>query len=446
MNVVKLDDFRSHTTPLTSIVRVGDFNQQFAQHVSQGLLPERRAVVDAYNVARQADLLNELKASGFELILDTKAAELACAFKWSGQARKAEWLDGEPRQALNVNDFDERAMARIAELAVAGGFHVVLAPSRYVSESSAIKTLEQDHELMVLLRKALDAAGGKRIGIASNFIGRLSLLGHDSISDRLIDLLRTSPANSIWMRLHGLKRDPAPTRVRTTARRLERLKQTNLPLVLDYAAGLEPLTLAALGVASGLAFGALANDQFSDATWVGPSKSLDNSVGSEGRQQFARLPGLGRNFSHSELKLMSEATKGKRILFDPANTGISTFEEFKKRAREIAIREAVEAISGLSKVPDTRRMHHIRTMEFDQHARKARQLSNLELDQRRAAELKVGSPESLSKRLVDYANLLDKTGQALEKMAVDPSIRLTKPIQLVHTESLNEDRAGGQLQ
>jgi hypothetical protein len=91
-------------------------------------------------------------------------------------------------------------------------------------------------------------------------------------------------------------------------------------------------------------------------------------------------------------------------------------------------------------------MHHIRTMEFDQHARKARQLSNLELDQRRAAELKVGSPESLSKRLVDYANLLDKTGQALEKMAVDPSIRLTRPIPLVHTESLNEDRAGGQLQ
>lgn len=431
MNVVKLDDFRSHTTPLASIVRVGDFNQQFAQYISHNLLPGRRAVVDAYNVTKQSDLLNELRASDFELTLDTKAAELACAFKWSGQARKAEWLDEEPQGALGSTDFDERAAAKIAELAVANGFHLVLAPSRYVSEGSAIKTLEQDHEFMMLLRRALDSAGGKTIGIASNFIGRLSLLGQDAISDRLIELHRSSPADSMWLRLHGLKRDPGPSRIRTTARRLELLKRTELPLVLDYAAGLEPLTLAALGVAGGLAFGALANDQFSDATWISPSKSLDNSVANEGRQQFARVPGLGRNFSHAELRLMSEATKGRRLLFDPANTGIGSFDEFKKKARETALKEAVEAISSLSKVPDTRRTHHIKTTHFDQNARKARQLANLDIDQKRAAELKVRSPETLPKRLKDYASSLDKTGQVLERMANDPSLRLTKPIPLV---------------
>ncbi|MAY21095.1 MAG: hypothetical protein CL955_10805 [Erythrobacteraceae bacterium] len=446
MNVVKLDDFRSHTTPLASIIRVGDFNQQFAQYVSQNLIPGRRAVVDSYNVAKQADLLNELKASGFELTLDTKAAELACAFKWSGQARKAEWLEKEPRGALSSTDFDEQSAARIAELAVKNGFHVVLSPSRYVSEGSAIKTLEQDHEFMALLRAALDAAGGKRIKIASSFIGRLSLLGQDAITDRLIELHRTSPADSMWMRLHGLKRDPGPSRIRTAARRLELFKKTELPLVLDYAAGLEPLTLAALGVVGGLAFGALANDQFSDATWVSPSKSLDNSVANDGRQQFARVPGLGRNFSHAELRLMSEATKGKRLLFDPANTGISSFDEFKKKARETALKEGVEAIGGLSKVPDTRRTHHIRTTHLDQNARKARQLANLELDQKRAAELKVRSPETLPKRLNDYAGSLDKTGQVLEKIASDSSIRLTKPIPLVRLGTSIEGSEGSRSQ
>ena len=442
MNVVKLDDFRSHTTPLASVVRVGDFNQQFAHYVSQNLLPGRRAVVDAYNVTKQSDLINELRASGFELTLDTRAAELACAFKWKGQARKAEWLEREPNGALNSTDFNERMAAKIAELAVEGGFHSVLAPSRYVSESLAIKILEQDHDFLMLLRSALDAAGGKRVRIASNFIGRLSLLGQDAISDRLIDLHRKTPAESMWMRLHGLKRDPGPTRIRTTARRLERLKQTGLPLVLDYAVGLEPRTLAALGVASGLSFGALASDQFSDATWIGPSKSLDNSVASEGRQQFARVPGLGRNFSHAELQLMSEATKGKRLLFDPANTGIGSFDEFKKRARETAIRESVEAISRLSKVPDSRRTHHIRTTHLDQNARKARQLANLDVDYDRAAELKVRSPETLPKRLNDYASSLDKTGQVLEKMAGDASIRLTKPIALVRPDALNKGSKG----
>ena len=136
---------------------------------------------------------------------------------------------------------------------------------------------------------------------------------------------------------------------------------------------------------------------------------------------------------------MSEAPKGKRLLFDPANTGIGSFEDFKKKARETALKESVEAISGLSNVPDTRRTHHIKTAHFDQSARKARQLSDLDIDLARAAELKVRSPETLAKRLTDYAGQLDKTGQVLEKMAIDPSLRLTKPIALSHPSTPNRD-------
>ena len=205
-----------------------------------------------------------------------------------------------------------------------------------------------------------------------------------------------------------------------------------LPIVLDYAGGLEPLALAALGGTSGLSFGALVNDQFSDQTWIQPSKSLDNSVRNDGRQQFARAPGLGRNFSHAELQLLSETPKGKRLLFDPANTGIGTFEEFKTKAKETALRESVEAVSGLSAVPNSRRPDHLRTTHLDQCARKARQLSSLELDAERAETLKVKSPESLKKRLADYASSLDKTGQALQKIVEDSSMRLSGSIALPH--------------
>ena len=76
MNVVNLNELRGQTTALASIVRVGDFNQQFGNYHSLNLLPGKRAVIDAYNVSRQKDLIQELRANGYELILDTKGAEL----------------------------------------------------------------------------------------------------------------------------------------------------------------------------------------------------------------------------------------------------------------------------------------------------------------------------------------------------------------------------------
>ena len=432
MNVISLDSFRSHTTPLATIVRIGDFNQQFAHYQSLNLLPGKRAVVDAYNVKRQTDLLNELRAVGFELILDTKAAELACPFKWNGQARKAEWLLGEPERVLHGSDFNERMAMQIAELAVKNKFNVVLSPSRYVSDALALQTLEQDFEFMAVLRRALDKTGGQDIAIASSFIGRLTLLGEEDVTDRMVSLLQNAPANAIWLRLSGMKRDPVARRVQTTARRLRLLRQAGLPVVLDYAAGLEPLSLAALGATSGLSFGALASDQFSDSTWVTSSKSIENSVADSGRHQFARAPGLGRNFSHAELQLLSESPRGKRLLFDPANTGVGTFEEFKAKAKETALRETVEAISALSEVPNAKRPSHVKTTHLEQCARKARQLSRLDLDAARAQELKVKSPESLQKRLSDYASSLDRTGIALEKITNDSGFELAGSAKLPH--------------
>lgn len=443
MNVVRLDDFRSHTIPLATIVRVGNFNRQFTHYQSQNLLPGKRAVIDAYNVTRQADLINELRAVDFELVLDTKAAELACPFKWNGQSRKAEWLDGEPEIPLTFRDFNESMAARIAELAVACKVHIVLSPSRYLSDASVLTTLEQDHNFMALLRTALDQAGGGKIQIASSFIGRLTLLGREEVTDRIVRLHGDAPARSLWLRLSGIRRDPAAGRVRATARRLQLLRDCRLPIVLDYAGGLEPLSLAALGGTSGLSFGALANDQFSDQTWLQPSRSLDNSVRNDGRQQFARAPGLGRSFSHAELQLLSEAPRGKRLLFDPANTGICTFGDFKAKAKEVALREIVEAVSSLSEVPNSRRPDHLRNTYLDPCAGKARRLSRLDLDPDRAAALNMRSPESLRRRLEDHAAALDKTGRTLEKIVNDSNMGLAGSIALPHLgESGRNDEAG----
>ena len=143
---------------------------------------------------------------------------------------------------------------------------------------------------------------------------------------------------------------------------------------------------------------------------------------------------------------MSEAPKGKRLLFDPANTGIQSFEDFKTKAKEGALREAVEAIDGLSDVPNSRRTDHVRTTHLDQNARKARQLSSLNIDTNRAAELKVKSPQSLRNRLRDYASSLDKTGQALVKMSEEKALRSVAPIALPHLGGSVRDASSGEAQ
>lgn len=106
-------------------------------------------------------------------------------------------------------------------------------------------------------------------------------------------------------------------------------------------------------------------------------------------------------------------------------------------------REAVEAVVGLSEVPNSRRPDHLKTTHLNQCARKALELSRLDLDPDRAAELKVKSPESLQKRLADYAASLNKTGQALEKIVNDSSMRLTGSMTLPHLgKSETNDEAG----
>ena len=431
MNVIRLDSFRDHTTPLASIVRIGDFNKQFADFHSLNLLPGRRAVVDAYNVTRQRDLLRDLRRSGFEIVLDTKGAELSCPYKWNGQARHAEWLNDEAVGPLQSDDFNDAMANSIAKLAIQAGAHVVLAPSRYISEVDAVSTLRQDFVFIGRLRAALDAMGAPHIGIAASLISRHTLLGQNDVVDQIVGRFSDSCCTSIWMRLSGLKRDPGPSRIRTLARRLEPLKTASKPVILDYAGGLEPLSLLSMGVASGVSFGVLKNDQFRDESWVRPSKSKDNST-SSGFQQFRRAPALGRNLSQAELQLLSEAPKGKRVLFEPARTGVSTFEDFSSKAKEIALKEAVGAVSALAAMPDTHRPLSLRQDYLEPAARKARQLSRLRVDTRRAAELKV-DPDSLSRRLNSYAQSLDKTCTVIAAAVDDPGNRLTSPIPLPHT-------------
>lgn len=432
MSIINLNDYREVASPLSTVVRVGDFHRKFARYHSHELLPDKRAVIDAYNVTRQSDLIRELRANGYELTLDTRAAELACPFKWRGQAAKANWLDKPPSRELIASDFNSDMARRIAELAIQHKFHVVLAPSRYISMAAAILTLEQDFTFINLLRRALDNAGGKNISIASSFISRLTTLGDEKVVQRLTNLANSAPIDSLWLRLSGLQREPGPSRTRITARRLYTLQEIGLPIVLDYAVGLGPMALLTLGAAGGICHGVLNNDKFSDDSWLKPSKSAANSLKDTGRRQFARAPGLGRNFSQAELELMSAAPNGRRLLLDPSNTGLGSFDDFKKQAKELALRESGAGIQRLSLTPDLRRPDVFVNEFLEPSAQKARLLSGLKLDHKLAEKLKIKDVDSVSRRLRKHSDDLYNTCKTIAVLEEKHGSRLPRPVPLQH--------------
>ena len=91
-----------------------------------------RAVVDAAHLDEQGELLDALRESGAELVLDTKAAELATIGGYGSKAQSLPWAHEERPYA--PSDFDADAQnnfaSRIAAFAVDNGVNAVLAPTR----------------------------------------------------------------------------------------------------------------------------------------------------------------------------------------------------------------------------------------------------------------------------------------------------------------------------
>jgi hypothetical protein len=94
-NVIPLPTAKGATTPADLFLRIGEASYgQVAHLYAEGRLPIRRAIFDASKLRHQLAFAKTLRDDGVELILDTKAAELAALGKYQGWASGAPWADG----------------------------------------------------------------------------------------------------------------------------------------------------------------------------------------------------------------------------------------------------------------------------------------------------------------------------------------------------------------
>ena len=180
-----------------------------------GQFPVARVVVDAAAFKRQADFISALRTSGRELILDTNVAELSSVGRFEGAVREAPWAnpDGIITASNLVGANERNVLGAIARFAVANSLQRVLAPTHFLSGVSDL-WFETDLEATARLRALLDMEGGKGIALDYPVLLSNATLNDQAERKAIMSALRSSPAESIWLRISGFGAEATPAGIR----------------------------------------------------------------------------------------------------------------------------------------------------------------------------------------------------------------------------------------
>jgi hypothetical protein len=124
-------------SPIACFLRIGEAHQRLGDLHAAERLPAGRVVIDASRFRHQRELMNAVRESGAEIVLNTEAAELASLAQCGGHSRRAPWAraDGGP---LGPDYFQKDSptdvIGMMARFAVAGHFDTILAPTHYLGD------------------------------------------------------------------------------------------------------------------------------------------------------------------------------------------------------------------------------------------------------------------------------------------------------------------------
>ena len=186
-------------------VRLGHTGHRVLEHLhAAGRLPIDRVVVDAAHIDRQADLLSALDYSGVELVLDTRAAELATIGGATGSAKRLPWAKKD--RPHRIQDFDanyvDNFSRKIAAFAVNYQLHKVLVPTHVLS-GPRDPWLGVDIKLCESLRKSLDDEGGTNIRIDYPLLLPYQSLRDEASRRAFIRQLADLSFENLWLRVSG---------------------------------------------------------------------------------------------------------------------------------------------------------------------------------------------------------------------------------------------------
>lgn len=399
--------------PIAQFIRIGESHSKIAELVSMDRFPARRAVLKASRLRYQKRLIELFQQHGIETVLDPQVAELASLRKCTGQERHAPWGRHGNGQPLGPDHFRRDAktdvIGEIARMAVEHGFDTVLSPTHYLADENVPDWFAIDREACITLREALDREGGKRIAIDYPVLHAVKHLQRSEVRSEILSAFGSLPIENAWLRMSGADGVLGPETTRRLLTMLGGLHNIGVPLVLDHLGGPASVAALAFGLASGRAVGIGEMERFDASQWHKPPEPRNDDDSGFGRTVRYAIEGLGRTLNAAEVKLLTEARGGKKLLVGRLG-GVSDLLE---NGREIHLDQVSREVSELEAVPLLRRDDWFLTKPLEQMVRTSRQVAELKPPREQAEESKINL-DGLMKRLGDHARAMSKTQIALE--------------------------------
>ena len=157
-------------TPIGHAIRTGEGAYRKLEELhAEGRLPARAVIVDASKARFQKEFIRSLRATGADVMLDPKVAELSEVGKFSGSAKETPWAVSDNTRPLEPEDFEARArvdlFGKIARMAAELDVTSVMAPTHLLRPGVDNLWLPIDCQSVDLLRDALDREAGRHVAI-----------------------------------------------------------------------------------------------------------------------------------------------------------------------------------------------------------------------------------------------------------------------------------------
>ena len=189
--------------PLAGFLRVGHTGQKKLEALhAAGRFPNRRVVFEAAHLPEQLGLLERLRASGCEIVLDPNFAEIATEGRFRSAVSRLPWANQErPWRPDDFGPGRNANLARlIAEFAVQHAADVVLAPTHLLEKAfDPWRTI--DFSFCEMLRQELDKLGGRAVSIDYQLITTNAVVRDEQQRAQLILGISDLPVEAIWLRV-----------------------------------------------------------------------------------------------------------------------------------------------------------------------------------------------------------------------------------------------------
>jgi hypothetical protein len=363
-----------------------------------GRFPYRRVVFDAAHLAQQLGLLERLRRSGCEIVLDPNFAEMATEGGFRSAVSRLPWANLE--RPWHLDDFGPGRNANlaslIAEFALQHRANVVLAPT-HLLETANDRWRSVDFRFCEILRRELDKIGGQAVAIDYQLITTYAVLRDERQRPQLVRGIGDLPVENVWLRVSGFGATATGTGTRHFIESVVDLHRLARPLVADCAGGFAALAALAFGAVGGICHGVGQKEGFRASDWKKPQ-------GGGGTKRRIYIPELDRHFSEDQLNVIFAARFGRsRFGCNDTSCCLHGTDDMTENPHAHFIAQRNRQLGSLSVVPDARRAEHFLLNQLEPAVRSARLGAKLKITDDDIRRL-VDDPR---KRLVALRDTLD---------------------------------------